>query len=86
MSPVPDTTSQEYLDTLLRRGVLFSILWLMGIGSGIALYSGLKARRLIRASAGVLHGTRRARWCLVVGGLGLLFWIPIVFVGILNQF
>jgi hypothetical protein len=86
MSADPDTTSQDYLDTLLRRGVLFSILWLMGIGSGIALYSGLKARRLINDSAGVLRGTGRVRWCLVVGGLGLLFWVPIVFAGILNQF
>ena len=78
--------TQDYVDALLRRGVFFSIRWLMGIGSAIALYSGLKARRLINESSGTLLGTGKVWWCLVVGGLGVLIWGPIVVVGISNQF
>ncbi len=78
--------TQLELDHLLRRGILFSILWLMGIGSAIAVYSGLKAKRAIGASGGVLQGSRRVWWCLIVGGLGIIIWSPLVVVAIANQF
>jgi hypothetical protein len=47
---------QAQVNGLLRRGVVFSILWLMGIGSAIAIVSGLKAKRLIEKSGGTVTG------------------------------
>ncbi|MEP6574255.1 MAG: hypothetical protein ABJD11_16255 [Gemmatimonadota bacterium] len=83
----PSFGSQEAeLTTALKRGLLFSILWLMGIGSAIAVYNGLKARRIVNASDGRRHGGFTMWWCLVVGALGILIWAPVVLVGIYNQF
>jgi hypothetical protein len=76
---------QEQLDRILSRGILFSILWLMGFGSLYAFWCGLRARRMIRASAGALTGGGRAWWCLIVGALGMLVWFPIFAVGIFNN-
>ncbi len=83
---VPSTSHlQLRVDALLSRGVIFSIVWLMGIGSAIAVISGLKARRLIVESGGSLKGIGRVWWCLLVGGLGLALWVPVVVVGIFNH-
>ena len=76
---------QESLDGLLARGILFSILWLMGFGSLYAFISGLRARRIIRSSGGALVGIRKAWWCLIVGGIGVAVWFPIIVVGIANN-
>lgn len=83
----PTTTKevQARVDELLRWGTIFSILWLMGIGSAIAVRSGIKARRLIRESGGIVTGMGRVRWCLIVGSFGLIIWIPVVIVGIVNN-
>ena len=78
--------SQDRVDALLRRGVVFSIVWLAGLGSGIAVLNGIRARRLINASSGAPRGSGRVWWCLIVGGIGLLIWTPIVAVIIVNQF
>jgi len=76
---------QARVDGLLRLGTIFSIIWLMGIGSTIAVVAGVKARRLILDSEGTVYGMGRAWWCLAVGTLGLVLWVPIVIVGILNN-
>lgn len=78
-------TVQEQVRSLLKRGVIFSILWLAGIGSLIAILSGLKAHRLIRASGGQLRGMGGVWWCVIVGGLGLAIWIPVFAIGIFNN-
>jgi hypothetical protein len=78
--------SQEHVDALLRRGIIFSIVWLAGIGSAVAVVSGMQARRLIQASGGDLRGSGRVWWCLLIGGLGLAIWTPLVVVAIVNQF
>ena len=77
--------SQFEVSRLLRRGVLFSILWLFGVGSLIAFVSALRARRLIRESNGTIEGMARVWWCLIVGGIGMAFWFPILAVGIFNN-
>ena len=59
---------------MLRRGVIFSIVWLMGVGSLIAVIQAIKARKIIQQSNGEIRGSGKVVWCLVVGGLGLLFW------------
>ena len=81
-SPLPD---QEQLDRTLSRGIVFSIIWIMGFGSLYAFTCGLRARRMIRASGGTLKGTKRVWWCLIVGLIGMLVWFPIFAVGIFNN-
>jgi hypothetical protein len=54
-------------------------------GSLYAFVCGFRARRLIRASGGSLSGTKRAWWCLIVGGIGMVVWFPIIAVGIFNN-
>jgi hypothetical protein len=68
------THTQHEVDSMLRRGVLFSIFWLMGVGSLIAVVQGFKAQKIIRESNGDLKGMGKVTWCFIVGGTGLLFW------------
>ena len=68
------TRLQSQVDAMLRRGVIFSIVWLMGVGSLIAVIQAIKARKIIQQSNGEIRGSGKVVWCLVVGGLGLLFW------------
>lgn len=69
---------QYEVDSLLRRGVVFSIVWLMGIGSLYAILCAWRARQLIVTSNGELQGTRRMWWCFIVGGLGVSLWFPVL--------
>ena len=77
--------NQSQLDSMLKWGIIFSLFWLAGVGSLVAVVLGLKARTAIAASNGMLVGSGRVRWCLIVGGLGLALWVPIVVIGMLNQ-
>ncbi len=76
---------QTRIDRLLRRGVIFSILWLMGIGSAIALYSAVKARRLIASADGQVTGTSKVWLCFILGGFGIALWGTVIVVGIFNN-
>jgi hypothetical protein len=78
-------TDQREVDSILRWGIVFSVLWLGGIGSLVAVRAGLRARRLIAASDGTLTGSGGAWWCVVVGGVGAVVWLPILGIGILNN-
>ncbi|KPA19288.1 hypothetical protein MHK_000491 [Candidatus Magnetomorum sp. HK-1] len=40
---------------------------------------------MINDSNDELNGAGRVWWCLIVGGFGILFWVPIVLIGIVNQ-
>jgi hypothetical protein len=77
--------SQDQFDAMLSRGVLFSILWLMGFGSVYPFLCGLRARRMIRGSSGALTGLGKTWWCLIVGGVGMIIWFPLIAVGIINN-
>ena len=59
---------------MLRRGIVFSIFWLMGVGSLIAIVQAIKARKIIQRSNGEIRGSGKVMWCFIVGGAGLLFW------------
>jgi hypothetical protein len=76
---------QARTDAILRRGIIFSILWLMGVGSAIAIYSGFKAKRLIASSSGRVTGAFKVWWCFIVGGLGIIIWGTVIAVGIYNN-
>jgi hypothetical protein len=77
---------QAKVDGILRWGLVFAIFWLAGIGSIIALISGVRARRIIAASDGELVGNGRALACILAGAAGMLIWLPILFIGFTNQF
>jgi len=76
---------QIRVDHLLRRGILFSIVWLAGFGSLYAFVNGLRARKIIKGSNGLLKGNFRVWWCFVMGGVGMLVWFPLFIVGIFNN-
>ncbi len=77
--------TQRQVNDTLRRGILFSLLWLMGIGSAIAIVQGLRARRMIRASGGSLRGLYRAELCLWLGWIGVCVWGLIAVIVIYNK-
>lgn len=68
---------QQRLDSMLRFGIICSIAWMMGFGSLYAFACGLKARRMIRSSNGALVGMGKARWCILVGSIGMAVWLPV---------
>lgn len=76
---------QQKVDAMLRRGIMFSIFWLMGIGSAIAIIEAIKARRIIKASNGEIRGSDKISWCFIVGGAGLLFWLFVIVKVIINK-
>lgn len=81
-----EPTIQRDVDRILQRGVVFSLVWLMGIGSIIAVLSGLRAKRMIEQSAGACREDGRVWWCLIVGGIGIAIWVPLLAVAIVNNF
>ena len=81
-TPPPD---QDQLDGILSRGVVFSIVWIMGFGSLYAFICGLRARRMIRGSGGTLKGKGRMWWCLIVGLAGMLVWFPLFAIAVINN-
>lgn len=85
MPDIDRVEAQRQIDTVLRRGIIFSFLWLGGIGSIIAILSGLKAKKLIAQLGAGASGTGRVSWCLTVGGFGLLVWGPIIIMSIVNN-
>ena len=73
-----DTRLMQYrVDSMFQFGIICSIVWMMGLGSLYALLCGLRAKSIIKASGGQLVGTRRANWCIIVGGIGMAVWLPI---------
>jgi hypothetical protein len=76
---------QNEVNSMLRRGILFSIVWLMGVGSLIAVVQGIKARKIIRQSNGEIKGMGQVIWCFIVGGAGLLFWGFVILMVIITK-
>jgi hypothetical protein len=76
---------KQVVDELLKKGVWFSIFWLLGFGSFIAVKNGLKARTIINNSNGELKPDGRVLWCFIVGGLGLAFWLFVSVMAFLNN-
>ena len=75
--------AQRRVDELLRWGVVFSIFWLMGVGSLIAIVCGIRAKRIVETAGARVPG--RVQWCLIVGGHGLAIWVPVIVIGIANN-
>lgn len=76
---------QYRLDSMLQFGIICSIVWMMGIGSLYAFLCGLRARSIIKASGGQLVGMGRAKWCIIVGGIGMAAWLPVLAVVVMRR-
>lgn len=63
---------QIRLTKSLTTGFAFSIVWMAGIGSMIALVIGIKALIQISRSENKLSGSGLAWWCIIVGGIGVV--------------
>jgi hypothetical protein len=63
--------TQDQIDRSLKWGIVFSIFWLVGLGSLYAFIQGLRARNAIARSEGNLIGTGKAWWCIIAGGVQL---------------
>jgi hypothetical protein len=70
---------QVKVSRMLATGFAFSIVWMGGIGSLIALVLGLRARKIIQQSNGEIVGIKMAWWCIIVGALGVLSLPPLIF-------
>ena len=64
---------QHDVSRRLHLGIIFSLVWLFGVGSLYSFVQGVLALKAIRESGHQLHGSLRAWWCILVGGLGALF-------------
>ena len=80
-----EAKSQSWIDARLRWAIIFSLIWLFGFGSAYAFAQGLRVKREIDRSGGLLRGKRRAWWCLIFGAAGMALWFPMVVVGIFNR-
>ena len=81
-----DTRLMQYrVDSMLQFGIICSIVWMMGIGSLYAFLCGLRARSIIKASGGQLVGMGRAKWCIIVGGIGIAVWLPVLAVVVMRR-
>lgn len=67
-----DLSFQIRISKMLSYGFVFSIVWLGGIGSVIAVVSGMRALRLIRSADNRPVGEGMAWWCIVAGAVGAL--------------
>jgi len=70
----PTMEEQRSVNSLLGRGVLFSIVWLGGIGSIYSLILARRAKRMIELSEGHLKGMGRVCWCYILGWAGVGIW------------
>lgn len=71
-----DDESQEIVTRLANKSVVFSILWLGGIGSIFAVYFGFKSLKRIKAGKSEPKGKVKALFGIVMGILGLALCIP----------
>lgn len=66
---------QEEVRLLLKWAFVLSILWLMGVGSIIAIKFSVQAARIIHRSGGEVRGMGKAMFAATLGILGLLPYV-----------
>lgn len=80
----PNLELQIKVSKLLSVGFAFSLVWLAGIGSLIALICGFRALKLIKQSQNQLIGKGMAWWCIVAGGVGAVVLPYYLITGMVN--
>lgn len=68
-------TMQTEVNRIVNRGIIFGIIWIMGIGSIIALTSGFQAKKIIKESGNTLDGNSKATKSILIGIGGLFVWV-----------
>jgi hypothetical protein len=68
-----------------KIALIFSLLWLGGLGSLIAIIYSNKALKTIKRSKHSLSGKGMAMFCLILGILGISFWGFIFLVAIISR-
>ena len=63
---------QTEVNRLVNRGIIFGIVWIMGLGSVVALISGFQANKLIKQSGNILEGKKKVAQCFIIGVSGLI--------------
>ncbi|HEU4391666.1 MAG TPA: hypothetical protein VFV34_28015 [Blastocatellia bacterium] len=77
--------AQDRVDSMLRRAVVLSIIWLLGFGSCVSIIQAIRAQRMIKSSGGQITGMGKVWWCYIVGGSGVLFWGFVLLMMIVNS-
>lgn len=77
---------QVKVSKILSRGFIFSIVWLGGVGSLMAVILGIRALRIIKNSETKLSGKVLAWWCIVLGGLGMIIMSSAMIVWLLRWY
>jgi hypothetical protein len=77
---------QVKVSRMLADGFAFSVVWIGGIGSLIALIIGLRALIIIRQSQGKLTGVVMAWWCIIMGALGTVALPLLIFLTLRQYF
>jgi rRNA maturation protein Nop10 len=65
---------QKNVNSLLGRGIFFSVFWVGGLGSIYAVILARRAKEMIELSHGRLKGMGRVWWCTIVGWAGIGVW------------
>ncbi len=66
---------QKEFDRLTNRGIIFGIIWIMGVGSIIALISGYQAGKIFKESGSTLEGKNKITKSYIARFAGILLWI-----------
>lgn len=63
---------QTEVNRLVQRGIIFGVIWIMGIGSIIAVTSGIQALKLINTSGYSIEGKSKAVRSILIGITGII--------------
>jgi hypothetical protein len=66
---------QIEFNRLVNRGVILGIVWIMGVGSVIALISGYQANKILKEVSDIPNGKAKVRKCFIIGIAGLFVWV-----------
>ena len=70
--------AQAEITRTANRSIVFSILWIAGLGSLLAVYFGLKALKQIRAESNdEIRGREKAIAGIILGMIGVLMFTPL---------
>jgi len=76
---------QKTVSRAANRAVVFSVLWLGGIGSAFAIYFGFQCLELLKVNAGLeLKGRGKAIFGIILGICGVISFIA-YWLGVLSN-
>ncbi|MEO8211295.1 MAG: hypothetical protein ABI840_12115 [bacterium] len=68
-------SSQIEFNRLVNRGVILGLVWILGVGSVIALISGFQAKKILKEADYKIEGKEKIKRCFIIGIGGLLVWV-----------